>query len=320
MFLAATAVQAQTQILIGGSVYGGGNMGVVDGNTTVTVRGGDIDRVYGGARMADVKGRAFVHLDGEHSDMPYTIINYVYGGNDIAGSIGTFNTLPLDTLTRTTENEIDETWNAFVRISSKAITPAVNYTQQEADAYNTEHSLTEGEEGYVTTATVKTPENDPNQKIYIGQLFGGGNGDYPYSAKKDNGKYDLTLDGTEYKDIEKPELDRTYLELLGGSIVYAFGGGNNVTVKQKTVIYVNNPTKVVNSIIDENSQNKYTDATTGQLLTNERTLKGMGLNTATTYPTSGEYVTIRPRWPSSLCGISSTVTSVTSIPVVIRAI
>ena len=283
LFLTAAAGQAQTQILIGGSVYGGGNMGVVDGNTTVTVRGGDIDRVYGGARMANVNGRAFVHLDGEHASMPYTIINYVYGGNDIAGKIGTFNTLP-DTLTPTTENEINETWNAFVRISSKPITPAVYYTQAEIDAAN------EGDPAYgKTTSDIKTPEIDNNQKIYIGQLFGGGNGDYPYSTKKDNGKYDLTLDGTEYKDIDKPELDRTYLELLGGSIVYAFGGGNNVTVKQKTVIYVNNPTKVVNSIIDTDNQNEYTNTSTGQLLTNDRTLYGMGLNTATTYPTSGEY-------------------------------
>ena len=289
LFLTASAGQAQTQILIGGSVYGGGNMGVVKGNTTVTVRGGDINRVYGGARMADVKGRAFVHLDGEHASMPYTIINYVYGGNDIAGKIGTFKTLLPEALTHATENHVSaEYWNAFVRISAKTITPAEYYTQQEADEYNTEHSLSAGDDGFVTTETVKTPENDPNQKIYIGQLFGGGNGDYSYSNKKENGKYDLTLDGIEYKDIEKPELDRTYLELLGGSIVYAFGGGNNVTVKQNTVIYVNNPTKVVNSIIDPDNQNKYTDAS-GQLLTNNRTLKGMGLNTATTYPTSGEY-------------------------------
>ena len=35
--------------------------------------------------------------------------------------------------------------------------PAVNYTQAEADAYNTEHNLSEGDDGYKTTASVKTP-------------------------------------------------------------------------------------------------------------------------------------------------------------------
>lgn len=34
---------------------------------------------------------------------------------------------------------------------------AVYYTQEEADAYNTEHGLEEGQEGFVTTETIKTP-------------------------------------------------------------------------------------------------------------------------------------------------------------------
>lgn len=35
--------------------------------------------------------------------------------------------------------------------------PAVYYTSEEAAAYNTEHQLNEGDEGYVTTETIKTP-------------------------------------------------------------------------------------------------------------------------------------------------------------------
>ena len=78
----------QGQIKIGGSVYGGGNKGKVDGSTTVTLKKGDINKVYGGARMADVGGNTYVNIDGKHAtgDM---VINYVYGGNDIAGTIGT---------------------------------------------------------------------------------------------------------------------------------------------------------------------------------------------------------------------------------------
>ena len=74
MLLAATSLQAQ--ITIGGNVYGGGNEGNVGGNTTVTVRAGDLNKVYGGARMADVGGRAFVNVDGEHAS-GYMLINYV---------------------------------------------------------------------------------------------------------------------------------------------------------------------------------------------------------------------------------------------------
>ena len=69
------------QITIGGNVYGGGNAGDTKGNTRVTVYEGDLNNVYGGARMANITGNAFVHIDAEH-DSSYILINKVYGGND----------------------------------------------------------------------------------------------------------------------------------------------------------------------------------------------------------------------------------------------
>ena len=116
---------AEAQIVIGGGVYGGGNAGDTGGKTQVNVYAGDINEVFGGARMANVAGSAFLHLDGAHASN-YILINRAYGGNDIAGTIGTPNTtfdLPKDALnnpilTRTTENGIDGSWNAFVRITS----------------------------------------------------------------------------------------------------------------------------------------------------------------------------------------------------------
>lgn len=87
MFLGA--VTAQAQITIGGNVYGGGNAGDMNGKTSVTVRAGDINgSVYGGARQANVGGHTFVNIDGENMSGDI-LINYVYGGNDIAGTIGT---------------------------------------------------------------------------------------------------------------------------------------------------------------------------------------------------------------------------------------
>ena len=41
--------------------------------------------------------------------------------------------------------------------TSTVKTPAVNYTQEECDAYNIANNLTVGDEGYRTTSTVKTP-------------------------------------------------------------------------------------------------------------------------------------------------------------------
>ena len=92
LLLCLSATLMQAQIVIGGHVYGGGNAGETGGNSTVTIREGDLNRVFGGARMADVKGRAFVNIDGAHAS-DYIVINRLYGGNDIAGTIGQKNCL-----------------------------------------------------------------------------------------------------------------------------------------------------------------------------------------------------------------------------------
>ena len=262
--LLLSGMQAQAQIMIGGSVYGGGNEGKVGGNTAVTLRAGDIDKVFGGSRLADIDGRAFVNLDGEHAS-DYMLINYVYGGNDISGTIGkkTDTNAPVATvpteLTKTAENGIDRTWDAFVRISTKTTTTG------------------EGE-------NIQVVEAADAQKIYIGQLFAGGNGDYDYTG-------DLAGKAL-------PTLKKTYLEILGGSAVYAFGGGNNATVTEKTVIHVENPSKVVNSIV-----------VGGTELLNQDRINKMGYNPGYTYPTSDAFqigsffggnnkapMAIRPTW------------------------
>ena len=262
MFLAV--MTAQAQIKIGGSVYGGGNAGNVSGNTAVTVYAGDLNEVFGGARQADVGGHAFTHINGEEAS-DYILINRVYGGNDISGQIGTnetlaeTNTVPTE-LTAAGTNGVDNTWNTFVRVSSS----------------NTEE------------------QTDQKGKVYLGQLFGGGNGAYDYTSEK-------LSDGetaNPYKDLKKPELGKTYLEIVGGSMVYAFGGGNNATVTDKTVIYVNNTSPVVNSVIENDKD----------LLTDTR-LAEMGFNPGYTYPTSAafqigsffggnnlEAMHIRPQW------------------------
>ena len=268
-------------ITIGGSVYGGGNAGKVEGNTNVTLRAGDLNKVYGGARMADVGGHAFVNVDGENATN-YILVNNVFGGNDISGTVGTKpkdeqTDLPKELtaveiiegsgkITENKKNDIDKSWNAFVRITSNVS---------------------------------ETDETDQVGKVYLGQLFGGGNGDYDYTTESTAGVENP------YYGLSKPELGKTYLEIVGGSIVYAFGGGNNATVTGQTVIHVDNPSKVVNSIIDKNNPHAGED---GELLTDNR-IKEMGYNPGFTHPTSADFqigsffggnnkatMAIRPRW------------------------
>lgn len=265
LLLCLSATLMQAQITIGGNIYGGGNAGDTKGNTNVTIYAGDLNRVFGGAQKADVGGHAFVHIDGEKAS-DYILINHVYGGNDVSGVIGNNSELTKSVPTeikKATDNLVDESWNAFVRISSKM---------------DGDHVA------------------EDNQKIYIGQLFGGGNGAYDYDSEK-------LSDGVTpnpYHGLSKPELAKTYLEVMGGSIVYAFGGGNNATVTEKTIIYVDNPSKVVNEI-------KVGDV--DQITKDNRVVDKMGLNPGYTYPSSDAYqigsffggnntaeMKIRPRW------------------------
>ena len=296
------------QIKIGGNVYGGGNAGDTGGSTTVTVREGNFTgNVYGGARMANIAGSAFVNIDGENTpSTSYILINNVYGGNDIAGTIGNIRTVsgesaPLPTTltkvgTTAGQNNIDNTWNAFVRVSSVK-------------------SETTGEAPNQTTTTT-------NHKVYIGNLYGGSNGDYTVKNKtvSESHKWEIwTKDATPVKVYENddqpqlPELGKTYLEIVGGSIVYVFGGGNNATVTNKTVICTDNPSEVVNHIkVDKTTGTLMADDATGdnveELLSDDR-ITEMGFNPYLSYATSASYqmgsvfggnnkvaMAIRPTW------------------------
>jgi hypothetical protein len=289
---------------IRGNVYGGGNKGDVGGKATVTVKSGDIDRVFGGARMANVGGRTYVHINGKNRDNTQDVnentntgnilINQVYGGNDIAGTIGTSAEKPFEiavdsiNTTNTDDPELStyRTYNTFVHIDSE-------------DTHD---------------ETVTDNKKNSSDAVYIGSLFAGGNGDYEYRGpdeKLDPNDANEQLDSRHRiydknnnliafntTGFARPELDKTYLEIDGGSIVYAFGGGNNATIRKNTVIHVNNPSDVVNEIyVNGDAQ-----------LTSERIVK-MGINPGFTYPTSADYqigslfggnnmaaMAIRPTW------------------------
>ena len=278
MCLSASLMQAQ--ITIGGNVYGGGNAGKTGGNTTVTVHAGDLNRVFGGARMADVKGRAFMNIDGAHASN-YIVINRLYGGNDIAGTIGkSTEELPDIIKPHAATNKVDTTWNALVLISTKTNTDGT--------------------------------EADDAQKIYIGQLFGGGDGEYEYGSRTEGlntvyyAKENNIEVATSTTPLIVPDLGKTFVDIHGGSIVYAYGGGNNATITERTVISLDNPSDVVNSIKDATNPNA---DNTGELLTNARFEDKMGINTTFSYPSSKAYqigrlfggnnkadMAIRPRW------------------------
>ena len=200
--------QAAAEIIIGGNVYGGGNVGdlkkseTAEGSTKVVLREGRIEgSVYGGARMADVEGHAYVNIDGE-GQTGKLLVNAVYGGNDIAGTIGTVGT------------------------STLPFTPKAP-------------SLEKASLNAVLHATPNT-----TYPMIIGSLYGGGNGAYDYDEV--DGKYVAKLRNEAHTVIgtvsNLPILDNTYIELGGGIYSHVFGGGNEATVRVNTTIYAENTT------------------------------------------------------------------------------
>ena len=251
--LAVPQAKAQT-ISIGGNVYGGGNEGEVEGSTTVTIRDGQISKVFGGGRMANVGGRAFVNLDGENaSSTSRILIGSVYGGNDISGTVGTAVSLSdtgkdkvpaeltdvlrgSETLTSNPEkNDINNSWSAFVRSSE------------------------------MKNKTTGANEESFNHAILVGSVYGGGNGDYAYDSEEDvpeAGKTThyikdkltgemiaTTVTNTGEAGYTEPELAKAYLEINGGCLSQVYGGGNMATVTNNTVISMDNHSKGLQELI-----------------------------------------------------------------------
>ena len=252
------SVQAQTRIKIGGNVYGGGNKGEVKGNTTVTVYKGDVDNVFGGARMANVGGNTFVHLDGENATGDIMITS-VYGGNDISGVIGS-NPDADKRLPAELEDIIPEPTQEQLEAASQT---REEWRAAWVETYKTEHADKNLMNDIDATwnAFVRTSRSVEDDKekwpIIVGNLFGGGNGDFDYENPSP-GVYNIyernhedgdTPIATSNTDFNVPDLGKTYLEIKGGGIAYVYGGGNNATVTENTTIDINNPSSTLQTIV-----------------------------------------------------------------------
>jgi len=294
MLLAATAVQAQ--ITIAGNVYGGGNAGNLGGSTNVKVFGGRLEgSVFGGARQADVAGCTFVNIDGEHisSDI---IINAVYGGNDISGTIGSLEAI--NSSLEKPDSRIDQDGHQSSSTSEQS-----QHSDHDGLKDVSTFVLTTPERT-VTTGTGPTAQTTQPYHIFIGRLFGGGNGDYRYTVNSNDAyKWDVTLsEDNIIRGIDKPHVARTYVDLHGGTFGSAYAGGNNATVTRAANICINNtstPWKLA-GVDDE-------VGTTDDIIS-DPDLQAMGINTEF-FDQSGKYnfssvfggnnkaaMSIRPSW------------------------
>lgn len=186
-----------------GSLYGGGYKGRIDGNTFVELAEGFVTNCYGGSRQADIGGAAHVWAyDGKYRGVPdakHLIICNLYGGNDVAGTIGGI---------------MPATWAA-----NKWETSVTDYCES-----------IQGRE-FSTYVEISSDDNSANRGFpLIGSVFAGGNGAYDYTSE--------TIDEkpNPYYGWDVPTVAKTLLEIDGGSTLRAFGGGNNATVTESAHI------------------------------------------------------------------------------------
>ena len=213
------------------NVYGGGNKADLMGTTKVTLQGGTLsESVFGGSRLANIYGYSLVDIDGAQAAQNLEI-KAIYGGNDIAGHI---------------EASDDWDWTALTQLEL----PAGVFQ------HTTENSITSIEAGKTVTrynSFVHSSLEASGKHIFVGQVFGGGNGDYgkgegeyEYEYDSQSGKYKVSALGTTFEVASRPEVQRSYIELQGGTFGYVYGGGNNATVTHNVDICLDNTTSTQN--------------------------------------------------------------------------
>lgn len=194
-------------------VYGGGRMGDVVAEsklipgikapagvgTSVKVYSGQINEVFGGARMANIEGGSYVEINDKSHDHFHTIIGRVYGGSDVSGEIG------LGAF-KNTFGDVIKT-NTYVYIAEHPDGDQVNA------GFPLIGELFAGGNGNYGI-------HSEGDSYASGDIF----------SKDSN----ISLAGKKY-----PNVDITYLDITGGTIFNVFGGANNSLVRKETTINVN---------------------------------------------------------------------------------
>lgn len=208
----SSAIDAQTHA-VWGKVYGGGRMGDVcmqstliptyrsprTAETHVRVYSGLVGEVFGGARMANIENGTWVEINDRSTEHFHTMIGRVFGGSDLSGKIG----------------------------SSQQISKI----RQDTIRTNTYVSITEQQHADGTYSGFPL----------IGCVFGGGNGEYGQQGGDDHYSAGQVLARDSIihlAGMELPNIDSTWLEITGGTIMEAYGGANCSNVRKLSHIAV----------------------------------------------------------------------------------
>lgn len=121
---------------VSGSVFGGGELGLTKGSVIVNIQGGTIaEDVYGGGSLAHSNTTSTVETIDPETQQPTQTTVYPTTTVNLKG--GTINR---------------NVYGGGLGRLAKNAENGINYTAEEAAAYNTAHNLNEGDEGYKTTS------------------------------------------------------------------------------------------------------------------------------------------------------------------------
>lgn len=225
------AIPARAEINIGGNVFGGGKEGKVGtGNqaysydaTEVIVYEGNLNNIYGGGEEGDTKGHTKVIMRGGN------VSGSVFGGARNASVVGsTYVTLD-------GENAINDLLIGSV-FGGNDIAGKVGLNPDDNFA------VVGG------TNVLSTYKSTNTKKIWVNDLFGGGNGDYDYTSNKVDGQ-----EQNPYAGLSRPDVANATINLAAGCFGRVFGGGNNATVTIETDITLNNSTSALKKLTRNNA-------------------------------------------------------------------
>jgi len=211
---------SHAEIVIGNNVYGGGE------GSTATVKGNATVNVTEGVIKNNVFGGAYMaNVEG------YAFVNVLDNNNGkrpvVASVYG--------------GNDI-----AGNILNSKNLKP-----------YDYSASLPLA---YVPNAFVRVLQNSANGP-FVGELYGGGNGDYVYSANaSDNSIFDVQVGTNVYSVASKPDMSRTLVDVLGGTVGHMYGGGKNATVTASADIWFHENDTIAPATIDASYLKLYGDS------------------------------------------------------------
>lgn len=209
--------------IIEGNVFGGGNKAVVKKSTSVTISGGELKlNVYGAGNQGNVGSSSTVTLKGG------TIKGDVYGGARMA-NVGEYSFVNIDGENATSSLIVKSVYGG---------NDIAGIIGNSTDAWTLPNDIKTKFSQEIVGNTFIYSSTNTLYPVIIGSLYGGGNGDYTYTAQ--DGKFNVAVGSETFKVENKPELNNTHIKLLGGIYGHIYGGGNNATVTGNTVIYMNN--------------------------------------------------------------------------------